>query len=623
MSGAAPGDAAAGQRAADEEIARGQSAEDAANFGEAEALFRRATELAPAYPRAWLNLGNALHKQKRLDDAAAAHARATEIDASYLPAWFNLASVMVESARWEDAQDALARVLELQPQLADAHVLVSMTHEGRGDAAAACEALERAVALDPRLSGAWSNLGLLYNRRRMPADADRVFQRALEADPANATALIGLAELDLARGRQKEAAERLERAHRLLPDKQDLFSGVLFMMNMRDDLDPKAIARKHFEFGELMTRQIEALPRPPRRRGRRPLRVGYVSGDFMRHPVAWFIMPVLKAHDRAQVQSYCYSSGFEDELTPQIRKLADHWRNVAGWSHERVFDEIQRDEIDVLVDLSGHTTRNRLAVFARRAAPVQAGWLGYLNTTGLATMDYRITDRFTDPPGMTEALHSEQLARMPHSQWAYWPHTWAEPRDQPRAPGEPVVFGSFNQVAKITDACLDLWVPVLLAVPHSVLRIHAVPDAASADDLRRRLAARGVPPARVQTRGRVFTKEYLESIADVDIALDAYPYNGGTTTLDTYWMGTPLVAFVGERNISRSTYSVASSAGFDELVARDRAAYVEINARLARDGAARRALRRGLRARFEKSPVMDPQGFTRDLEALYRRWTDD
>jgi predicted O-linked N-acetylglucosamine transferase (SPINDLY family) len=353
------------------------------------------------------------------------------------------------------------------------------------------------------------------------------------------------------------------------------------------------------------------------------LRVGYVSGDLNSHPVAWFIEPVLRHHDRGEVQSYCYSTGHVDTVTERVRAVTDHWRPVAKRSDDDLLEIIDEDEIDILVDLSGHTARHRLAVFARRAAPVQATWLGYLNTTGLSSMDYRITDRFAEPPGMTESLHTEQLARMPHSQWAYVPHTLGvEPRESPRKPGEPVVFGSFNHMAKLSDGALDLWAEVLREVPEARLRVHAVPDKVASDDVLRRLQERGVSPSRVEMRGRVKPGEYLASIADVDIALDAFPYNGGTTTLDTYWMSVPMVALEGERGISRGSFSIASSAQLDELIARDRAQYVQRNVALARDVDERTRLRRTIRERLRESPVMDPVRFTRDLEALYRRWTD-
>lgn len=623
LGGRAKAQGAPSRERADAQIARGQQLEDAGDLQGAEAAFRAAVAADPAYPRAYLNLANPLQKQRRFADAEAAQREAVRIDEAYVPAWFNLAANLVEQARWADARAVLERVQALKPDLADAHVLLAMTHEGEGDLVRACEALERALSIQPEHAGAWANLGSLLVQRKMPTEGEKALRRALELDPSLGAAHAGIAEIEMGRGRLHEAAARFGDALTRLPHDPNVWGAYLFSLNLRDDVDAAFVAGEHRRYGRMMAEAIPAAPRPGRRKGRRPLRVGYVSGDLLAHPVAWFLMPVLRHHDRGEVRSYCYSGGHVDAVTERIRAAADEWRVITRRSDDDVLRLVAQDEIDILVDLSGHTPRNRLAVFARRAAPVQATWLGYLNTTGLATMDYRITDAFTDPQGMTEALHTEQLARMPHSQWAYVPHTEGPtPVDTPRGAGEPPVFGSFNQMAKLSDGTLDLWAEVLREVPHAIVRVHAVPDEVAAEDVRTRLERRGIARPRVQTRGRLLTGEYLAALADVDIALDAFPYNGGTTTLDTYWMGVPMVALAGERGISRGSYSIASSAQLEELIAHDRAAYVSRNVGLAADFEARARLRRTIRARLQESPVMDAERFTRDLEALYRRWTD-
>lgn len=610
-------EAADARERADALIARGQQQEDAGEFTAAEAIFREALAAAPRYPRAHLNLGNALHKQKRFAEAVLSHSAATALDASYVPAWFNAGAVLVEHGRWPEAKRHLEKALDLQPDLADAAVLLAMAYEGEGDLPAACRQLERAIAIQPQLAGARANLGALLVQRTLMAEGEKAFTEALRIDADNAPALAGLGQLDVNRGRSRHAAALFQRALEIVPEDPLLWGTYLFSLNLRDDVDAATVAREHFKFGELLETKASATPLPARPRNAR-IRVGYVSGDLLSHPVALFLLPVLVHHDRQAFEAFCYSSGHVDDMTPRVRGAADHWRPIARREDSQVVDLIRQDGIDVLVDLSGHTPRNRLGVFARRAAPVQATWLGYLNTTGLRAMDFRITDRHTDPEGTSEALHSEKLARLPDSQWAYVPHNVVELKAMPRPPGAPVVFGSFNQMAKVSDGCLDLWSEVLRRVPRSILRVHAVPDDVAKQDLLARLAARGIEASRVETRGRVPTAEYLAAIADVDIALDSMPYNGGTTTLDTYYMGVPLVALAGARGISRGSYSIAKSAGLDELVAHSSAEYVERNVALANDPATRLALRQSIRPRLAASPLMDPVRFTRDLEALYR-----
>jgi predicted O-linked N-acetylglucosamine transferase (SPINDLY family) len=398
-----------------------------------------------------------------------------------------------------------------------------------------------------------------------------------------------------------------------------LWSAYLGTLLYRDDVDPEAVARAHFEFGRFMERTVAPARQEPRpdTRGRR-IRVGYVSGDFLAHPVTGFIAPVLRHHDRDAFEVFCYATNHEDDTTRRLRTLVPNWRDVSARQHAELVDLIRADGIDVLVDLSGHTVRNRLAVFAMRAAPVQATWLGYLCTTGLANMDWRIVDRFTDPEGMSEKHHSEKLARMPHTQWCYTPHRQTPLKPLREAPPGGILFGSFNHVQKLSEGCLDLWCEILQRVPGSRIRFLAVFNSLARDDLLERMEKRGIARSRIETRERVSVGEYLDAIEECDIALDTFPYNGGTTTFDTLWMGVPLVALPGALGISRGAFSIVSVLGVAELLATSPADYVERNVRLATDHSGRVALRRTLRARVQGSPLVDAPRFTRDLEALYR-----
>jgi predicted O-linked N-acetylglucosamine transferase (SPINDLY family) len=299
--------------------------------------------------------------------------------------------------------------------------------------------------------------------------------------------------------------------------------------------------------------------------------------------------------------------------------LADHWREIAGLDDQRVIDLIREDQIDVLVDLSGHTDRNRLSVFARHPAPVQASWLGYLNTTGLPAMDYRICDWHTDPLGATEHLHSEQLVRMPDSQWCYAPWYNIDYILEPHAARpDDIVFGSFNQLIKLTDTTLSLWSRILAKVERAKLVVFDVRQSATAQTLLRRMEQHGIDTSRVILRGREPLREYFAAIGNVDIALDTMPYNGATTTLDTLWMGVPIVALRGERGIARGSYSILCSLGADELIALNSDDYVELNVSLAHDPQRRASMRRSLRGRLAASPLMDTHSFTRALEERYR-----
>ena len=415
------------------------------------------------------------------------------------------------------------------------------------------------------------------------------------------------------------------------PEGRATDSSPLFALNFRTDLSAAAGSTSMRAWGRSSreSRAFGFMSWPCAARPERRLRIGYVSGDFRKHPIGLFIRPVFAQHDRDQVDVYCYSNDTtDDEITRELRNSADHWSAIAGLDDRLVTDRIREDAIDVLIDLSGHTERHRLAVFARHPAPVQATWMGYLNTTGVRAMDYRICDAYTDPAGATESFSTEQLYRLPHSQWCYAPYYDIAPVTVPhRERPDALVFGSFNQVSKITEACVDRWSEVLRRLPHSELVILDVPPGRSRSALLDRFARAGVDVARITARGREDILSYFTAIGNVDIALDTMPYNGATTTLDTLWMGTPLIALRGDTGIARGGFSILSTLCLPELIAETPAAYVEANVQLARDAAERTRLRTLLRPRLMASPLADTRGFVSDLEAgyrtMWRRWCDE
>jgi protein O-GlcNAc transferase len=406
------------------------------------------------------------------------------------------------------------------------------------------------------------------------------------------------------------------------PESQEAWSALLLSLNNRDDLTAHQVLAEHLRFGEAFPAEAGPPAAAARRLGDRTrMRIGFLSGDFIQHPVALFLRPVLVHRNRAQFEIYCYSNNArEDAMTRDLRSLAEHWRVVAGLDDAAAAHVIRADALDVLVDLSGHSARSRVLLFNRRCAPAQATWLGYLNTTGLDAADFRICDRHTDPAG-TEEMHTETLARLPHSQWCYLP-AFDFPPAPARTAQEGVVFGSFNHASKLSDHCIELWCRVLRAVPGSTLRVHAVPKGSATATLLRRFADRGIERGRIAVFPRVDIAAYFAAIADVDIAMDTFPYNGGTTTCDVLWTGVPLVALAGDRPAARSGVSLLATVGARDLIANSDAEYVAVNVRLATDAAWRHALRATLRQRMRASPLMDAPRFVREFEDCLRRMRD-
>ena len=574
--------------AADRLIAEGHPNEDRGDFAAALALYRKAAEAAPGYARAHMNVGNALQRLDRLDEALAAQRRAVECAPDDAAARFNLGSLL----------------------------------RTRGDLPAAETELLEAHRLEPDMLAAVLVLADVYDAEERFDDAEMQFQHALAIAPDHAGAPLNFGMFLARQGRLDEATSFIERAKALDPELKDVDSFLLFSYNFRADVDAIAVYDEHRRVGAAIERAAgvpfnEWANAPDLER---PLRVAYVSGDFRHHPVALFLRPVLENHDRRQIETFCYSNYPEaNEVADALRARCRHWTNVSSLDDDQLAVLIRRDGIDILVDLSGHTNSNRLHVFARHPAPVQVTWLGYLNTTGLTAMDYRICDRHTDPEGETEHLYTERLVRMPHSQWCYAPWIGHENLPAPRAEQHAsIVFGSFNQYFKITDECLAIWCKVLSRVPDSSLLVLDVRQPATRTTLLERIERNGIDPARVTTRGRQSIAEYFAAIGSVGIALDTFPYNGATTTLDTLWMGTPIVALRGERTISRGCYSLLKALGADELIARNPDEYVDINVHLARDADWRSRLRDTLRPRLVASPLMDAKRFVADLEVRYR-----
>lgn len=451
-------------------------------------------------------------------------------------------------------------------------------------------------------------------------DALRIYHGCIARDPRLLDAHLGAAAVLVDLWDLDGAVDAYACAHEIAPASAAVLSAWLFHRHYAAPLDAQALAAAHRRYGQLFSRSGETTntsARDPQRR----LRIGYVSPNLSRHSVGYFAEPVIRCHDRGQFDVFCYyNHELADDATERMRKLADGWREIAGKDDATVARMIVDDRIDILVDLAGHSKGNRLAVFARKPAPVQMTWLGYPDTTGLAAIDWRLTDAMTDPAPAAELRHSEKLARIDGCFLCYEP-----PADAPavrlRESGAPIVFGSFNHLAKVNRTTLALWARVLDAVPGSQLVLKSAPlkFPDTVDRVIEAFEQCGIDPARVELRGWAGAREqHLEAYGDIDIALDTFPYNGTTTTCEALWMGVPVVTLAGDVHMSRVGASLLAAAGLNDLIAHDADGFVKIVVEIARDYARRRELRSGLRQQLARSRLLDHQGFTRGLEAQYR-----
>jgi protein O-GlcNAc transferase len=392
-------------------------------------------------------------------------------------------------------------------------------------------------------------------------------------------------------------------------------------MNCDAELTPDQVFAEHISFGE------EVTPREPRvvvpqgpLVSERKLRIGYVSPDFRNHSVAFYIEPVLRQHDRAAFEVFCYSDGLTDEVTARIRALGHTFHDTRTQSDDALAELIARDGIDVLVDLAGHTAHNRLRMFARRAAPIQVAWIGYFATTGVRAVDYRLADAFSVPPEL-ERYFVERVVRLPRSANCYAP-----PSPSPAVAPAPclkrgyVTFGCYNHPRKLSRHVAAVYAEILRHVPGSRLKLKygAYEDPGMIAHVRRWFRDEGIDPARIEASGASMLYRYLEAFGDIDVALDPFPYGGETTALHALWMGVPCVALEGSTLVERLGSRVLRVAGLHDWVASTPADYVAIAARAARDPARLAALRPAVRAAMEASPLLDHAGVTREAEAAFR-----
>ena len=478
---------------------------------------------------------------------------------------------------------------------------------------------ERAIALQPANAEYLSNCAEACRRAGWLDDAIEHCRSALAANPAHAGAFYNLALALHATGEIEQAHTAMTEACARGPDFRRQ-SAPLFMLCHHPEIDANTQLTAHRRWSELHARapvpKIAARARQSDSQGK--LRIGYLSGDFRRHALLYFIEPLFAHHDRDRFEIYCYSNTRRvDDITVVLRAYATHWRDITALSDEAAAALIEADRIDILIDLSGHTADNRLPLFARKPAPVQMSYVGYPNTTGLPTMDYRISDGYMDPPGVADAYYTETLVRLPHSLWCYRP-----PAPMPDVGPLPALqrgittFGSMHNFTKLNRKVIELWARILARVPAAELLIAAVPSGETGAHLRKQFAAHGIDPARLRLVGKVNFDEYLSLYQRQDIGLDTFPYVGGTTTCESLWMGVPVVTLAGSHGVARAGVSLLSGAGLPELIAESPDRYVEIAVNLARDRARLAELRASLRARMQQSSLMDEAAFTRDFEGL-------
>ena len=559
---------------------------------EAVTCYLQAITLRPDYAEAHNNLANALKAQYKTDEAIAHYRKAIAINPNFAEAYHNLGDVFFAQGRLDEAIALNKQALALKPDFAKACISVANAYLELNRLDEAEEYGEKGLSLDPDLAGIWTSMGNIFQAQGKLEKAISCYQRAHSP--------------------QKDNGKK--------PDSM-AYSNMLFTMQYLNTVTPEEAFREHQRFAERYETPLKVhwQPHSNSRDPERKLKIGYVSADFFNHAVAFFIEPILASHDKSKLEVHCYYNRSRyDAHTERIKSFADHWTPCVHLNDDELADRIRDDGIDILVDLSGHTGLNRLPVFARKPAPIQVTWIGYAGSTGLSAMDYRITNEEMDPTGLTERFHSESLLRIPNADTAYRP----EP-DSPSVNPLPAltsgefVLASLNNPIKFNPSVIKLWANILNALPHAKLMLGNVTDSGAHQRVIEQFSQAGVLTDRLILQPRVTLNDYLALHHQIDLALDPFPYNGGTTTMHSLWMGVPVITLAGRHTVSRVGVSALSRTNLNEFITYSEETYLQRAIQVAQDLPGLNRIRQSLRERMNGANC-EAESITRYLEMTYR-----
>ncbi len=599
----------------------------AERLAQAEMIYRQVRAMAPRNFDALHLSGLVAYQQERVADAIDLLGRAHRLDPRHSTCELRLAAALIAGQRLAEADKHLRHALQLKPDLVEGWDTLATCLKAQDKLLEAAACHEKAVAVKPDFALGWVNYGFTLRLLGRHEEALTCHQRALDLDPKFAPARFGRAQSLQQLHRLRESVAEYEAFLTLQPQSLEARSNRLFALHNLEEISREQLFAEHVAYGQALkpapTPNFACAPDPERK-----LRVAFLSPDLREHACAYFLEPMLRQLDREAFEIYLYHDHFrEDAVSVRLRSLGAVWRNVSGQSATQLEATIRADAPDVLVDIAGHTgIINRLPVLHRKVAPVQVTYLGYPDTTGVPAIDYRFTDALADPIGEADAFATEMLVRFAPTAWSYSP-----PGDAPDVAPLPalnsgvVTFGCFNDLAKITDSALMAWGRVLAAVPGARLRLKGagLGETATRARMERRMADAGIALERVELLERTpDVRSHLALYHGIDIALDAFPYNGTTTTCEALWMGVPVVTLRGDRHVARVGASLTTAIGRSDWIAEDVDGYVQLAAAWARRLPELAALRAGLRDNMVRSSLLDHAGQAERLGAALRGcWT--
>ena len=604
----------------------GRALKQANKLGESANAFTAALLLRPDYVSAYCDLGAVLMEQKRFDDAIDSFQKAIQIDPNCFDAYNNLGLALSYESRPRESIVYLSKAVQLNPGSAVPHANLGIALNTLGQIDEALSSCQFAYMIDPTLVENCTNLGTLLKDAGKFTEAIAMLRKAVSLDPYYAKAYNNLGDCLRSLGQGLEALDNYSRAMELKPDYLVAYSNRQYCMSGMENVSPTEQLASAKHFGKVIASKVGArCTNWPEKSESDKLVVGFVSGDFRRHPVGFALEGLVAAIDQSKFELVAFTTDVrEDPLTARIKPFFSEWVEIFGQDDQSAAQLIQHHGVDILIDLSGHTAGNRLPLFAYKAAPVQVSWLGYWSTTGVAEIDYKLGDNFMTPPDQDE-FFSESIWRLPNSFLCFAPPAVDLPVvPLPAVSSGQVTFGCFNQYSKVTDQVIAVWSKILSAVPGSrlVLKMSALSDEMVVESARARFAVQGILGDQLVLEGGAPYEEYLARYHDIDIALDPFPYPGGATTIESLWMAVPVLTKQGGLlPLSRQGASLMHNAGLPDWVAEDDDDYIAKAIAFAGDIDRLIHLRAGLRPQVVASPLFDGQRFARDFEmAMQGMW---
>ena len=584
-------------------------------------LINKAIANNPKSPIFHFNLGVVLNSLGKWKDAAEAYQQALRLKPDYAEALNNLGTIMKTHDQLDDAIEKYRQALRLQPDYVEALNNLGSALKAKGQLDDAIEKYRQALRLQPDYVEALNNLGNALKARSQLDDAIEKYQQALQLRPEFSEAWVSLGNCQETLGLLESAIDSCRQALRYKPDYITAHSYLLFLMSYNVLYSPDRILEEHRNWDAIHGGRQKAHTFSHSKSGEpdKRLKIGYVSSDLRQHAVSFFFDPVLKNHDRSQVEIFCYAEvNKPDAVTERLKEIADKWRTTVGLSDESAAHMIYDDKIDILVDLAGHTANSRLGIFTYKPAPIQVTYLGYCTTTGLKTMDYWITDMVLHPKDTIE-LAVETIIRLPRCWICYQPPVDASEIEPGTCADNGVTFGSFNNLSKLSPDVIACWSQLLKEVPDSrlLLKARQLDDPFVQERILKQFAHHGINHERITLLPH--TPSHMADYGRVDIALDTFPRTGGVTTADALWMGVPVITLAGQRYIERQGASILKAIGLEELIALTLEDYLAKAVVLANDPARRIELRTSLRKRMANSPLCDGRNLSQELEDAYRK----